>query len=186
LPIGDIQRVFRMPRLGQTQMKQRPTGGPHQGRDLCATVAMFPMRAPATDDLIRPGTAFDQQGVVRRAHRIRGRPHLFGIGVAPGKDVHDPKRSEPQGARAAFTAFDGRVVLHLGRRRGVQHDKQRLAPCRAPDPGQRIAIGLAVGIDSGGQGVALLKLTRDHAGFVAAPSPLGKGTGCGSCPKGQN
>ena len=66
------------------------------------------------------------------------------------------KAPNPSAPRPSLAPLDGRVVLHLGRGRGVQHDEQRLAPRRIPDPRQCVAVGLAVGIVGDAGRVALL------------------------------
>jgi len=103
-----------VPALGQTKMKDWQPAVMQQHSDLSTTVFMGPMGPPSGDDLICPNTRLDNRAIIFWPDRIARRPHLAGIGVAPGKNVGDAKGSESQGAGAPFTAFHGRVVLKFG------------------------------------------------------------------------
>ena len=91
------------------------------------------MVAPSGDHLIGPGASLLNSGIVFRANRRLGHPHIFGISIAPGKYIGHSKATKAEGARPAFAAFHRGIVLHLGSSRRVEHHKGHPASVFVPN-----------------------------------------------------
>lgn len=149
LVVADVERVFGMTGLTQSEMKQRLTGFDERCRNMVALLTKRAMGSPGTDHLIRPGRTVQNYSQIIWSDRVRRAFHIARISGPKGKDIGRPKSSIPQGARAPLAALNGWIVLDLRGGRRVEHHKHHPCPRRIPDPAEAISVLLAVGIDRG-------------------------------------
>ena len=142
-----------MARLAEAKVKQVAARGAEQRLDLLPPVKMGAMGAPGADDPVCRLGKILNNSVILWANRVRFGPHHPWVGRPKGKDIGHGKAAKPQRPRPPFAAFDGGVILNLGRGRGVQHHEQGTG-ARCPDPGQGIAIAQVKRIQRRAGGIA--------------------------------
>lgn len=179
LIIPDVKRVFGMPCLGQAQRRQRLADPAQFGLDNCAAIQERAMGAPGADDpvLIRLDPicgAVDDGRIVVGADRIRGGAHVAGVRRPIGKDIGHSKGSEPQRPRPPFAAFDGGVILDLGRGGRVEHNEKSSRTLAVPSSGQQIPKRHAIGIYGNRGRIALEMGASDHGVAYAKFVPRAK------------
>jgi len=104
---------------------------------------MRPMRAPSCDDVIGPSAALQDCPIIFWPNRVGGGAHLFGICIAPGKNIRHTKPTKPQRPGTLLTALNGGIVLKFRCRRWVEHNKIYFWRAVLPGSGQAVAIALA-------------------------------------------
>ena len=132
--VPDVQRVFGMACLRDTQVIKPAVIVSQQSFYRGASVQVFAVLAPSTDDLVCPLATFQNVPVIFWSDRIGRGPHFSGIRVAPGKNICDPETAEAQRPCPTLAAFDGRIIVNLCSGRWVQHYEMHALASVVPDP----------------------------------------------------